>query len=303
MRTTTSLFREVVGPSLTATLVAAVRALYADLPAPYRVAPDDAAKHLVPWPLALPAHLAHRAGPALASALHVGFGQAFLGVTYHISLRTFAIDEGLRAAIAGGTRQIVLLGAGLDNRAARIEELADCRVFEVDHPATQRYKTRRLEAAGWSRPANVTLVGVDFERAHVPGEGLHESLARAGHEASAPTFWIWEGVTVYLSRDAIASTLSSVAAGSAPRSRLALTYTRPGKVGSGSMWGVTTAIARAIGEPVRGMMTGEELAGELGRVGFALESDESSFDWAARVWGKVPPGLREWERLAIAAKA
>src|SRR4051794_3819980 len=57
-----------------------------------------------------------------------------------MALRTSTIDAAVRAAIAGGTTQLVILGAGLDGRAWRMSELAGVRVFEVDHPATQTFK-------------------------------------------------------------------------------------------------------------------------------------------------------------------
>jgi methyltransferase (TIGR00027 family) len=294
VRTDQNRLREIVGPSLTATVVAAIRALYAEMPEPYRVAPDEAASALVPRAFAWPARVARRGG-ASAAALHVGLGGASLGLTYHVALRTHAIDSALREAVGRGTRQVVLLGAGLDNRAARLGDLAGVRVFEVDHPSTQRYKAQRLRAAGWSQPAGVVEVAIDFER-----DRLDEALLARGLSERTPTFWIWEGVTVYLTPDAIEATLESVRKCSAPESRIALTYTRPSAIGGRSLWGVATSIARLIGEPVRGALTREELTRSLGRAGFSILSDETVFDWAERVWGRVPPGLREWERLAIA---
>jgi methyltransferase (TIGR00027 family) len=265
------------------------------MPQPWGVAPDPAAPDLLPAWLGVPARLAGRLEPGAARALHLALGSALGGITYHIALRTHLIDEGLREALAGGTRQVVLLGAGLDNRAVRMPELAGTRLFEVDHPETLAYKEARLIEAGRVRPANVTVIGVDFEK-----DILDRRVLDAGLSAAEPSFWIWEGVTIYLTRPAIAATLSAVARASAPGSRLALTYTRPERFGGRALWSAATIVARAIGEPVRGAMTEHELVEELERADLRLLSDVSPRDAAHEVWPTSPPGIREWERVVIA---
>ena len=274
-------------PSLTASLVAAVRALYAELPAPYTL-DDPTAADLLPLPLALTAR-AGRLGPLV----HRGLGGALFGITWHVALRTLAIDQALRDGLGAGATAVVLLGAGLDNRPRRLPELAGTRVFEVDHPGLQRYREEKIRRAG----ANVTPVPVDFER-----DRLDASLLAAGLSPGEKSFWIWEGVTVYLTPDAIDATLAAAARCSAPGSRLALTYTRPGAIGGLALTAATRALGRLVGEPVRGMMRAEEAAERLGRAGFAVRSDESALDWAPRFWPEAPSGLREWERLAVAER-
>jgi len=297
MRTGSWLLRRVIGPSPTATLVAAARALYGGLPIPWQVAPDPGAPELLPAWLGLPARFAGRLDRVTAGALHLALGSAFAGMTYHIALRTHLIDEALREALRRDIRQVVLLGAGLDNRAARLPELAPLTVFEVDHPATLSYKEARLARAGRRRPPNVTTVPVDFER-----DRLEERVRAAGLAAESRSFWIWEGVTIYLTRPAIASTLAAVARSAAPGSRIALTYTRPDRLGGAAMWSAATVLARLVGEPVRGALSEHDLAQELARAELSLVSDESPADWAHRVWPSVPAGMREWERVAVAEK-
>lgn len=126
-------------PSFTAAAVAAIRALYTELPEPYAIAPDPFAERVIPLPLALPAMAAARF-PTAAPLLHRALGGATLGTTYHAALRTRAIDDAVRSAVTSGAREVVVLGAGLDSRALRMPELASVKVFEVDHPSTQRYK-------------------------------------------------------------------------------------------------------------------------------------------------------------------
>ena len=103
--------------------------------------------------------------------------------------RTVAIDEAVRAA---ASPQVVILGAGLDGRAWRMQELRDVTVFEVDHPDSQRVKRARVSALQ-QVARDVRFVPVDFTR-----DRLDDALAAAGHDATRPTTWIWEGVVMYL---------------------------------------------------------------------------------------------------------
>ncbi|MDI1447264.1 SAM-dependent methyltransferase [Polyangium sp. 6x1] len=285
-------------PSLTSMAVATIRALYTDLPAPFAGAKDPIATALVPRPLSLAARLASRAAfsDRATGLVHRGLGLASLGMTYHVALRTQAIDDALREGLAEGVRQVVVLGAGLDGRAYRMDELADAAVFEVDHPSTQRDKRARLRAARIEPKAReVRLVPVDFER-----DDLGASLAREGFSADEPSFWIWEGVTVYLTRAAISGTLHAVGAASAPGSRLALTYVPPREpriervlLAGGHL------VARLLGEPIRGFIAPDDLAA-LGRdAGLDVLRDEGADAWAARYWSTDYEGIFEWERLAI----
>jgi methyltransferase (TIGR00027 family) len=283
--------------SSTAAYVAALRALYTALPEPYRIAPDPLARALVPFPLALPADVVARA-PWAAAAVHHGLGLATLGLSHYVPLRTRAIDDALRAAVRDGATQLVVLGAGLDNRAYRIGELAAVRVFEIDYPSTQRDKVARLEDLP-SKPAptakSLVRVPVDFER-----DSLDQALVAAGFDPAQRTFWIWEGVVVYLTREAISGTLAAVSALSAPGSRIALTYT-PKRMINGWALPFARRVLDLVGEPFRSPLSPDEIDGVLRAAGLTRFSDESSVEWAARYW----PGMgksRAIERLAIAEK-
>ena len=282
-------------PSLTASLVAALRALYTEMPEPYRLAADPAAERLVPRLLALPASAVARA-PSAAGAVHRGLGLATRGLSYHVPLRTRALDDAIRDAIAAGAAQLVILGAGLDSRAMRMKELSAVEVYEVDHPSTQRYKLARLARCPAPPLARaLARVAVDFER-----DRLDQALPAAGFRADVPAIWVWEGVTVYLTRQAIQGTLRVVRALSAPGSRIALTYFRDGAVPA---WAVRVAagLLAAAGEPLRAAITPGEMAALLAEAGLALRSDESTLDWGARYW-PWQRGVREVERLAIAER-
>lgn len=122
-------------------------------------------------------------------------------------IRTRFIEERLEQAIRDGASQLVVLGAGFDTRAYRlIELLKAARVFEVDQPSTQEYKKRRVREAGIEVPPNLTYVAVDFRH-----DKLGDVLAAAGYDSSQKTFFIWEGVTMYLPEAAVEETLRWVA--------------------------------------------------------------------------------------------
>ena len=102
-------------------------------------------------------------------------------------------EKALKAAILTGTKQYVILGAGMDTFAFREPEfLSKYRVFEVDHPLTQADKLERITRAGWTAPNNLTFVPVDFTK-----DSLAEWLIAAGFDPSVKSFFSWLGVTYY----------------------------------------------------------------------------------------------------------
>jgi methyltransferase (TIGR00027 family) len=269
-------------PSFTAAAVAAARGVA-------RV--DPLAQALVDGPLALMLR-AGRLGRVPAAALNL----ATFGLVDHIEMRTLAIDAAVREAVDAGVGQLVVLGAGLDARAWRMPELAERRVFEVDHPSTQAYKRARMGARS---PAakDVRFVAVDFAK-----DSLEAALAGAGHDVDAPTFWLWEGVTPYLPREAVRATLASVAARSAKGSRIAVTYGTP----QGSTLGATAvraarfAFRAIIGEALVGLLSADDMRHELADVGFRVLEDRSAAEWGARFGGGRRRLLVVDERLAVA---
>ena len=206
-----------------------------------------------------------------------------------IALRTMAIDTAVREAIAAGATQVVILGAGYDGRAWRMPELAGVRVFEVDHPATQGDKRAHVAELP---PAigNVTFVSIDFER-----ESLSAVLDRAGHDASSPTCWIWEGVVMYLTRDAMRATLSDIAARSAPRSTLIVNYHEAHRRFFARL------MFRLIGEPQLSAWSPDEMAADLRTAGFVVHEDSGMAGWNDRfAHGDARVERGAYMRIAIA---
>lgn len=129
-----------------------------------------------------------------------------------ITARSRFTEEELTRAMAGGVRQYVILGAGLDTFAYRRTDLRDrLTVYEVDQPATQRWKLERLAEARIEVPGNVRFVPVDFNE-----RTLADGLADAGFDRDRPSFFSWLGVIYYLPPDAIEATLRFMAGQPAP---------------------------------------------------------------------------------------
>lgn len=120
-------------------------------------------------------------------------------------MRSRYAEDQLALAVARGVTQYVVLGAGLDSFAYRNPHQR-LRVFEVDHPSTQDWKRSRLQEQGIDIPRSVTFAPVDFET-----QTLAAGLKAARFRADRPAFFSWLGVTVYLSKEAVAGTLRTIA--------------------------------------------------------------------------------------------
>lgn len=282
-------------PSTTAAAVAWARAV-ASLPGRGRgPAVDEAASSMLPAPLG---HALRALGPlsARSPAVQLALRVGSLGFVDHLGLRTAALDDALADATLAGVRQLVLLGAGLDARAYRLPGLEEVVVFEVDHPATQREKRARA-ARLTPRAQEVRFVAVDFER-----ERIEARLRDEGHDASAPTMWIWEGVVPYLEPAATRATLASVAAISAPGSRLALTYVVGHRLFRGPLSRPVELAFQLLGEPLRSLTSRDALHTALDEAGWHPLEDTGPHDWRRRYrWGIDALLLLE-ERLVLAER-
>jgi methyltransferase (TIGR00027 family) len=214
-----------------------------------------------------------------------------------ITLRVAAVDTELALAVAGGCRQVVLLGAGLDTRAFRLSALAGAAVWEVDHPATQAYK-RRTAAALRPRARAVAFVPVDFERA----DALADRLRESGFRPAEPTAWVWEGVVMYLTDEAVRRTLGEIAGCSAPGSALVLTYHEPHPSRLVSREQILRrALLSFWRERQIGQRPRETMAREIRRVDWEVVRDTGPAEWAARLGAAEPVGdIARVSRLLVA---
>ena len=189
--------------------------------------------------------------------------------TSYVPLRHRFIDEHLTAALDAGIEQVVLLGAGYDTRAYRFAgQLAGRPVFEVDLAAISRAKAATIaKHAGEFPDANVVRVEIDFE-----SQALGDVLADAGFEVGGWTFFVWEGVPMYLTRAAVKATLDAVHGISADGSQIAhdmwFLVDEPGPLGSARR--AAPGALSLIGEPVTFGVHPEDYEALLHRHGFAI---------------------------------
>lgn len=132
--------------------------------------------------------------------------------------RTRFIDEAVQAALAQGIGQVVILGAGLDTRPYRLAGMEHARVFEVDLPAVQENKKQKLQKHFGRLPQQVTFLPIDFDT-----QSLESVFAGATFDPASPAIFVWEGVTQYLTEEAVRQTLAFVGT-AAPGSILVFTY-------------------------------------------------------------------------------
>jgi methyltransferase (TIGR00027 family) len=182
-------------------------------------------------------------------------------------MRSRFAEDCLAEAYGNGVRQYVLLGAGLDTFAYRQPAWASSlRIFEVDHPQTQRWKRSRLTEAGVSAPGNVSFVPVDFDRT-----SLATALEEAGLDLGAPTFFSMLGVTQYLSEAALDATFRIVLRSPA-RSEIVFSFVASDAVLPPDDIALVKGLSAqnaAIGEPWLSRFHPVQLVAKLTEVGFS----------------------------------
>lgn len=143
--------------------------------------------------------------------------------------RTRFFDAQVLAAVSAGIPQVVICGAGYDDRALRFRS-PGVRFFELDHPATQADKASRLRAIGTDLHS-VVLAAADFR-----DDDVAAVLAAAGHDASRPTLFMCEGLLIYLDQPVIGRLLTRLRSRAAERSSLAASLaTHPSGLDSGQV--------------------------------------------------------------------
>lgn len=182
-----------------------------------RLVDDDLAAAFLPAPLRA---LVRATGWApLRRAVIAASERLGPGLWTNLSCRKHYIDDNLRDSLRD-IDAVVVLGAGLDTRAYRLARRSDVPVFEVDQPINVDRKMAVLERVFGTPPATVRLVPVDFER-----DDLTAVLASHGYDPAARTFFVWEGVTQYLTEAAVRATFGQLS-GAAAGSRIDFTYVR-----------------------------------------------------------------------------
>lgn len=206
----------------------------------------------------------------------------------------------LEVELQRGPLQYVILGAGLDTFAFRRPELLrTLHVYELDHPATQADKLRRISRAGWSTPERLHFIPVELGR-----ETLASALRNSPFDPSVPTFVSWLGVSYYLPRDTVFDTLRSIASLACPRSTVVFdfvdTETFDPQRASPRIQRVQTVLRR-VGEPMQTGLDPSTLDSELRAVGFALREHLSPSQIQARLFDNRADGYRAVEHFHFAA--
>ncbi len=198
---------------------------------------------------------------------------------------------------AAGPRQVVILGTGVDSRALRMAAGAEVTFFEVDHPDTQARKKSLLAKALTAAPGPV-FVAVDFS-----SESLAEKLAAAGFDPAKPAFFLWEGVTNYLSAAAVDATLRYCAT-AAPGSQVVFTYIdRRAFEDPSAFWGTARVMAKLAeaGEKWTFGLDPATLAAYLEERGLSLREDIGAAGYRAATYGpEAAAGMRGYEFYRIA---
>jgi methyltransferase (TIGR00027 family) len=188
------------------------------------------------------------------SRVSSGIARIYIGLRHgraamHIVARTTYIDYRLQVALDESLEQLVILGAGFDSRAYRFDglEAGKVRVFEVDHPATQKRKVKRVARILGGLPSYVAYVPVDFER-----ETLEQRLVENGYDPGLRTMFIWEGVVMYLPPESVDETLAFITENSGVGSSVIFDYIYESLISStdedAKAW---RAYLERIGEPPR----------------------------------------------------
>jgi methyltransferase (TIGR00027 family) len=240
-----------------------------------------------------------RVGPVREALIRI-IDRRFPGVRSSVVARTRLIDEAI-AELVPDTPQFVILGAGFDSRAWRLDCLRGVAVFEVDHPETQRTKRAALERAHVSTES-VRFVPTDFHLGRLDGE-----MTAAGYDPATPTLFLWEGTTNYLSAETVDATLRWLAHAE-PRSQLIFTYINRDVLDDPSRYEGAERVLATIGnanEPMTFGLEPDELGHYLTARGLHLVSDIGCAAYRERYYGAAAMEMRghEFYRVAHATMA
>lgn len=197
------------------------------------------------------------------------------GARLTVTCRARFTEERVLAAARAGVRQHVVLAAGLDSFAYRLPADVELQVWEVDQPATQRWKRDRLAGTGIAEPAAVHFVPADLDDGH-----LATLLADHGLDPSLPAAVSWLGCTMYLEPAAVARTLAELGR-LAPGTEVMLDYLVPPALQDEAARSYSAQVAAAsgqLGEPWRGTFTPEDMAAMLASAGLTAVTDVGQHD-------------------------
>jgi len=144
------------------------------------------------------------------------------GLHEYVFVRTKVMDSAFMEALDAHFSQIILLGAGFDTRAMRFADRnRGTKIFELDAPTTQQAKVGVLRRKKIPLPEDLIFAPINFDR-----EEIANALAHAGYQTGQRCLFLWEGVTMYLSAQAVDNTLEFIRRSSDSGSRVVFDYLR-----------------------------------------------------------------------------
>ena len=243
--------------------------------------------------------MGHRLNVWLAQKLVPGFHE-------HLISRTRFIDDLVKKNSASGVEQYVILGAGYDSRAHRLELPSSLRIFEVDQPEVQARKRSKLPEE-LSNLENMTYVAVDFTH-----QTLTEQLINAGFDQNKSTVFTLEGVSQYITKEALSSTIKEVAAltqrasstffisyvselfDKNPEACFGKGYPNAEKRAKLIMYG-----SAKVGEPWISFYSAEEIENVLSQHGYSVKENVTMKDLNSRYFAPVGRALSENQLLQL----
>ncbi|MBP1927816.1 methyltransferase (TIGR00027 family) [Methanolinea mesophila] len=224
--------------------------------------------------------------------------RVFPGLAGSIVARVRYFDDFVTTVAATGIPQVVILGAGYDSRAYRIPGLAGVRVFEVDHPLTQRIKKERVRGIFGTLPDHVAYVPADFGR-----DSLFDTLDAAGYTRTLPTLFILEGLTMYLSPVIVDDIFSFIVRNSGKGSVVLFDY-YPLSLVDGTdtrqIAGNIREFSKGAGEPIQFGVPDGEIAGFLADRGFVEIRSVTSEEYRALYFDGKKAGRLTTDLIAFA---
>ena len=243
--------------------------------------------------------MGHRLNVWLAQKLVPGFHE-------HLISRTRFIDDLVKKNSASGVEQYIILGAGYDSRAHRLELPSSLRIFEVDQPEIQARKRSKLPEE-LSNSENMTYVAVDFTH-----QSLTEQLINAGFDQNKSTVFTLEGVSQYITKEALSSTIKEVAAltqrasstffisyvsdlfDKNPEACFGKGYPNAEKRAKLIMYG-----SAKVGEPWISFYSAEEIENVLSQHGYSVKENVTMKDLNSRYFAPVGRALSENQLLKL----
>jgi methyltransferase (TIGR00027 family) len=217
----------------------------------------------------------------------------------NVITRTRYAEDALKKAVESGLSQYVLIGAGFDSFILRRPAFAaGLEIFEIDHPATQGLKRKRIEELGLPLPDTVHFIAADLAL-----ESVSSALSRSSFRTDRTSFFSWLGVSMYLEREANVATLRSIAGCALAGSELVLTYIDERLLRSESEnFQALQKRLISMGEPFLSGFDPKTFGATLRKCGFLLREDLSGDEMESR-FGRVGPadsGHPSFSHIALA---